>query len=94
MNITNVRVIGEMTPHVQHVDGGSRLCEYESKVSLLQRKYPVTAMCQYDANNFDGATIMEILRVHPLMVVRGTVVSNPFYIPPEEYLNKYGITTE
>jgi len=80
------RVIGEMTPMVQHVPGGSRLLEYESKVSLLLREHPVTAVCQYDARSFDGATIMDILKVHPLMVVRGSVVRNPFYIPPEEFL--------
>lgn len=80
------RVIGEMTTEVQHVQGGSRLLEYEAKVSLLQKERPVTAMCQYDARQFDGATIMDILKVHPLMVVRGAVVHNPFFIKPEEFL--------
>ena len=82
------RVIGEMSPEVQHVSGGSRLTEYESKINLLLKTHPVTAMCQYDARDFDGATIMDILKVHPYMVVRGSVVHNPFFIPPEEYLGK------
>ena len=80
------RVIGEMTPRVQHVPGGSRLLEYESRVSMLLRECPVTAVCQYDARVFDGATIMDVLKVHPLMIVRGSVVHNQFYIPPEDYL--------
>jgi len=80
------RVIGEMTPEVQHIPGGSRLLEYESKVSLLLREHPITAVCQYDARSFDGATIMDVLKVHPLMVVRGAVVHNPFYIVPEDFL--------
>jgi len=80
------RVIGEMTPEVQHLPGGSRLLEYESKVSLLLREHPVTAVCQYDARSFDGATIMDVLKVHPLMIVRGAVVHNPFYIAPEVFL--------
>jgi hypothetical protein len=82
------RVIGEMTPQVQHVPGGSRLLEYEAKVSLLLRDHPITSVCQYDARAFDGAMIMDVLQVHPLMVVRGSVVRNPFFIPPEEYLLK------
>ncbi len=82
------RVIGEMTAEVQHVPGGSRLLEYESKVSLLQREHPVTCVCQYDARSFDGAMIMEVLKVHPLMVIRGAVVRNPFFIPPEEFLSR------
>jgi hypothetical protein len=80
------RVIGEMTSEVQQIPGGSRLMEYESRVSMLLKECPVTAVCQYDANAFDGATIMQVLKVHPLMVVRGAVVHNPFYIPPEEFL--------
>ena len=80
------RVIGEMTAEIQHVPGGSRLLEYESKISLLLKTHPVTAMCQYDARDFDGAMIMDILKVHPYMIIRDSVVQNPFFIPPEEYL--------
>lgn len=80
------RVIGEMLPEVQTLPGGDRLLEYESRVSLLLREVPVTSVCQYDARSFDGATIMDILKVHPHMVVKGEVINNPFYIPPEEFL--------
>ncbi|MCB0211009.1 MAG: MEDS domain-containing protein [Anaerolineae bacterium] len=82
------RLMGEMSPQVQNVSGGNRLLEYESRVSLLLKKHPVTTVCQYNANLFDGATIMDVLKVHPQMIVRGTVVHNPFYIPPEEFLKK------
>ncbi len=81
------RVIGEMIPEVQHVPGGDRLLEYESKVSLLLRDHAVTAVCQYDARAFDGAVIMDILKVHPLMLIRGSVIRNPFFIKPEEFLD-------
>lgn len=80
------RVIGEMLPEVQDIPGGERLLEYESRVSLLLKDTPVTSVCQYDAHAFDGATIMDILKVHPHMIVRGAVINNPFYIPPEEFL--------
>jgi len=80
------RVIGEMTEQVQHVPGGSRLIEYESRVSRLLKEMPITAVCQYDAKAFDGAMIMEILKVHPMMLIRGTVVHNPYCVPAEEFL--------
>jgi hypothetical protein len=83
----NARVIGEMTAAIEHVPGGSRLLEYESKITVLLRTRPITAVCQYDARAFSGATIMDVLKVHPMMVVRGSVVRNPFYMPPEEYLS-------
>ncbi len=80
------RVIGEMLPEIKEIAGGERLLEYESRVSLLLRDVPVTSVCQYDARLFDGATIMDVLKVHPHMVVRGAVINNPFYISPEEFL--------
>ena len=86
MGFPAARVIGEMTPEVQQVPGGERLLEYESRVTMLLRDHPVTAVCQYDANLFDGATILEVLKVHPQMIVNGSVINNPFYIEPEDYL--------
>ena len=80
------RVIGEMTSEVQDMEGGSRLMEYEAKVSLLVEKHPLTAVCQYDAKSFDGATILDILKVHPYMVLHGKVIRNPFFIQPREVL--------
>jgi hypothetical protein len=82
----HTRIIGEMLPRVTSISGGSRLMEYESRVSMLLREFPVTAVCQYDANRFDGATIMRVLKVHPLMVIRGAVINNPYFVPPEEVL--------
>lgn len=80
------RVVGEMRQEVENLPGGSRLVEYEARVSLLLREYPITSICQYDARSFDGATIMDVLRMHPMLVVRGFVVRNPFYVPAEVFL--------
>jgi len=80
------RVIGEMESKIERIPGGERLLEYESKVSLLVKEKPITTICQYDANMFSGSIIMEILKVHPKMIVNGAVVRNPYYIEPEEYL--------
>jgi len=82
------RVIGEMTAEVSRMEGGERLMEYECGVSLLLQEKPITAVCQYEADAFDGATIMDVLRVHPMMVVRGEVLHNPFYVPPAEFLSR------
>lgn len=80
------RVIGEMSREIEEVPGGSRLLEYEARVTLLVRDHPITTMCQYDARIFDGASIMDILRVHPYVVVNGAVMHNPFFSDPMEFL--------
>ncbi|QEN04057.1 hypothetical protein EW093_04845 [Thiospirochaeta perfilievii] len=89
LGFSSCRVIGEMEPLVESIPGGDRLLEYESKVTLLVREYPITCICQYDANRFSGSTIMDVLKVHPKMVVNGSVVHNPFYIEPEEFFKSY-----
>jgi hypothetical protein len=79
------RVSGEMGWALKKLPGSDRLMEYESLVNRVVTTHPVTAVCQYDANRFDGATILKCLEVHPYMIVHGLVVHNPYYITPEEY---------
>jgi hypothetical protein len=39
-------------------------------------------------NLFDGATILDILKVHPVMISRGQLVKNPFYVRPDDFLRE------
>jgi hypothetical protein len=83
------RVSGEMTWALRDIPGHERLLEYEAKVTGVLAECEVTAICQYDAGAWDGATLLHVLRVHPMMVVRGQVVENPFFMQPEDYLRTY-----
>jgi hypothetical protein len=84
-----VRATGETTWLRKGMPGLERWFEYESRLNLAVKECPFTGiMCQYDANQLDGATLYEVLNVHPLMIVRGQIVHNPYYEPPEHYLAK------
>ena len=37
---------------------------------------------------FDGDTIMDVLAVHPMTIVRGQVVRNPFFVEPGAFLRE------
>jgi hypothetical protein len=63
--------------------------EYEALVNKVLETHPVTAICQYDADRFDGETILRCLEVHPYMIIRGQVVHNPFYMKPEDFIKSY-----
>jgi hypothetical protein len=80
-----VRATGEMTWARRGIPGSERLIEYESRINTIVREYPLTVVCQYDARQFDGATLFEVLIVHPVMIVRGRISRNPYYLPPEEF---------
>ena len=83
------RVSGEMTWALRGLPGSERLVEYEARINQIVDEHPVTAVCQYDARRFDGATILDVLRVHPMMIVHGQVVRNPYYTKPEEFLARH-----
>jgi hypothetical protein len=80
------RLAGEMTWAKRGNPGSENLAEYECRINVLVRTVPTTALCQYDAQRFDGATLYDILSVHPMMIVHGQVVRNPYYIEPEVFL--------
>jgi hypothetical protein len=84
------RITGEMTWALKGYPGSEDLIEYESRINILVRDVPTTAICQYDARCFDGATLYGVLSVHPMMIVHGQVVRNPYYVEPEEYLSRGG----
>ncbi|MGD0020182.1 MAG: MEDS domain-containing protein [Candidatus Limnocylindrales bacterium] len=83
------RATGEMSWALQGMPGSERLIEYEALINTVVREYPTTAVCQYDARRFDGATLFDVLNVHPMMIVRGQVVRNPYYVAPELFLTKH-----
>lgn len=81
------RATGE-TSWSREVPGGERIVEYEAGLNQVLADLPVTVLCQYDVRLFDGATIFDVLRVHPLMLVGGQIVRNPYYEKPEEFLRR------
>jgi DNA-binding CsgD family transcriptional regulator len=81
---TSCRVTGEMGWALRGIPGSDHLVEFESEMSTLVRTTPMTTLCQYDTEMFDGETLFRILSVHPLMIVRGQIMHNPCYVKPEE----------
>jgi len=84
-----LRVSGEMGWALQGIPGSERLLEYEARLNYLFPECGITGICQYDANHWDGATLLHVLRTHPYMVVRGQVLESPYYLTPDVYLDEY-----
>ncbi len=87
---TGVRTCGEMTWALRGIPGSERLVEYEALISTVSSPVPHLGMCQYDARQFDGATLFHVLRVHPHLVAGDRVVWNPYYVGPERVLAETG----
>jgi hypothetical protein len=89
----HARVSGEMSWALKGMPGAERLMEYEAWVNIVLQTHPLSAICQYDANKFSGSLIMDALRVHPMMIVRGQIVHNPYYLSPQIFLAEFSKRT-
>lgn len=82
------RVSGEMAWMLGDVDGKDQVLPYEARVTQVLARYTTEAICQYDARRFSGETIMDMLAIHPFLIVKGCVVENPYFTDPEAYLRR------
>ncbi len=88
------RACGEMSWALRDIPGAELFLEYEVRINTITETFPYIGMCQYDARLFDGATLFNVLQVHPFMIAQGQIVRNPYYIKPEEFLAKLEMNRE
>src|ERR1700758_687745 len=64
------------------------LVEYEARLNGLLSKYDDPVVCNYDASKFGASVALDIMRTHPLVIIGGILRENPFFVPPEQYLDE------
>jgi hypothetical protein len=62
--------------------------EYEARVNYIVPKYRDPVICVHDASKINGGVVMDILRTHPMVLVRGVLRVNPLFVPPDEFLRE------
>ena len=77
--LRGARLAGEMDWALRGVPGTERIVECESRINQLVKETPITVMCQYDLRKFDGGMMFDVMNVHPVMIVGGHILRNPFY---------------
>jgi len=78
------RATGETSWICKGMPGVERWVEYEAMLNNLMEELPLNGViCQYDVNKIDGATLFDVLNVHPMMIVAGQVVHNPYFQQPK-----------
>ncbi len=75
---TGLRGTGDMSWAVDDVPGHERLMEYECMLNSLVADAPVTALCQYNQNQFPAGELLEVIGAHP-KVIYGDNVHDNFY---------------
>ena len=69
-----------------HVDD---VIEFESRVNDVWRRHEDAVICTYHLGQFRGDEVIDIMRTHPMVIIGGILQQNPFYIPPEEFLEEF-----
>jgi hypothetical protein len=62
-----------------HVDN---LVEFESRVNDVWPHHDDAVICVYDLAKFEGDTVVDIMRTHPVIIIGGILQQNPFFVPP------------
>jgi hypothetical protein len=66
----------------------NELLMLESEMSQFLPLYPQVIVCLYDIDRFGGGALMNLVKTHPRMLVRGVVIENPYLLTPDEILIK------
>ena len=80
------RLWANMEWALEDLPGVDQIVEYETRLNHVLPKFDDVVVCTYDLNKFSAATVMDILRTHPQVIVGGMLQQNPFFVPPDQFL--------
>lgn len=83
-----VRTAGWMDWVHREAPGTHRAMEYEARMNLLVPEFDCTFLCIYDMAKLTGNMVVDIMAVHPWVILNGQIRENSFYVPPEQYLSE------
>jgi DNA-binding NarL/FixJ family response regulator len=82
------RAVAHMEWALEDRPGVEHLVEYEALVNDIVPNYGDVVVCAYDLTKFSGETIIDVLRVHPVVLIAGRLHTNAFYSPPDEIIGE------
>ena len=60
--------------------------EFETRCNYVFPKYKDPVICNYDLSKFSASFVMDIMRIHPVVIIGSTLRENPFFVPPDQFL--------
>jgi len=80
------RIVGHCECVLQDDRTVREFLRYEARLNLMLPDYPDIAICCYDSQQVGTKVALEVFRTHPLVIIAGQVVENPYYEPTEKFL--------
>jgi hypothetical protein len=82
------RLWANMEWALEDLPGVHDIVEYETRLNHILPKYDDVVVCTYDVTRFSASVVMDIMRTHPQVIIGGILQQNPFYVPPDEFLEE------
>ncbi|MET0713645.1 MAG: MEDS domain-containing protein [Microbacterium sp.] len=79
-----LRAAGQMSQG-SHESGPRELSVYESAVIHILAESPTVFLCMYDVQRFGVGILANVLKIHSMVLLDGTVLHNPHCLPPPDY---------
>lgn len=80
-----LRGAAEMTWALGNDPGVGRLMEYESRLNHFFSTHNMVAICQYNIRRFPQKLVRDAILTHPLVISKGQICRNFYYVPPDEF---------
>jgi len=82
------RLVAHMEWAVGESPGVEDLVEYETRINHMWPQHEDAVICVYDLARFRADIVMDIMRTHPVVLIGGIFHENPFFVPPDEFLQE------
>jgi hypothetical protein len=61
------------------------LISYESELNRFTAKHPQAMLCTYDPIQYNESIVLDLLKTHPMVLLSGIPIENPYYLTPDEF---------
>lgn len=81
-----MRVAIEMTPALEGLNDRECVIAHQARVEEWASTNRCTILSQYDRRRCPPAALVEVLRTHPTLIIKGRTCDNAYYVPAGELL--------
>jgi hypothetical protein len=90
LGFPETRIVGHCECVLQDPETTRDFLRYESELNRFLPDYPDFAICAFDSQQVGTMVALEIFRTHPVVIIAGDVVENPYYEEPDRFLASFG----
>lgn len=82
------RLVAHMEWALEDRPGVNDIVEYETKLNYFLHRYKDPVVCLYDLSKFGADVVIDVMRTHPMVIIGGVLLENPFFVPPDQFLRE------